>query len=82
MKLRSYKTIQWMVVVFSASALIIACHTKATEPLKLMPGHGGNTNQTTLPSGTTTITENYGVPQAQNVLFGSNAQEISQDLTY
>ena len=82
MKLKSYKTIQCMVVVVSASALITACHTKATEPLKLMSGQGHITNQTTLSSETSTVTENYGVPQAQNVMFGSNAQEISQDLTY
>jgi hypothetical protein len=82
MKLKSYKTIQIMYVVVSASALLVACHTKVTEPLKLMSAQGVVVNQTTASADNATVAENYGVPQAQNVLFGNNAQEGSQDLTY
>jgi hypothetical protein len=82
MKLKSFKTIQIMYVVVSATALITACHTKVTEPLKIMSGQGAGMNQTVVSSDNATVVENYGVPQAQNVLFGSNAQDGAQDLTY
>jgi hypothetical protein len=46
MKLKSYKTIQMLYVVVSALALITACHTKVTEPLKSMSGQGVVISQT------------------------------------
>ena len=82
MKLKSYKTIQMMFVVVSASALMTACHTKLTEPLKLMSRQGVIVNQTATSLNTAPIVESYGVPQAQNVLFGENAVATSLDFTY
>lgn len=82
MKLKTFKTIQILYVVVSASALMAACNTKVTEPLKLKSGQGAVMNQSSASSDTLASIENYGVPQAQNVLFGKNAQQESQDLTY
>jgi hypothetical protein len=82
MKLKSFKTIQILYIVVSASALLAACHTKVTEPLKLMSGQGVVVNQTTASADNATVVENYGVPSAQGVLFSSQAQQESQDLTY
>jgi hypothetical protein len=82
MKLKSYKTIQMLYVVVSALALITACHTKVTEPLKSMSGQGVVISQTVVSSDSATIAENYGVPQAQNVLFRKNADEPAQDFTF
>jgi hypothetical protein len=51
--------------------LLTACHTKITEPLKLMSKSDfGN------------LVENYSVPQAQSVQFNQSASESSVDLTY
>jgi hypothetical protein len=82
MKLKSFKTIQILYIVVSASALLAACHTKVTEPLKLMSAQGVVVSQTTVSSDNATIVENNGVPSAQGVSFSSQAQEESQDLTY
>ena len=82
MKLKSFKTIQILYVVVSASALITACHTQVTEPLKLMSGQGVVKLETLASSGNATIVENYGVPQAQSVLFSKNADDASLDFTY
>jgi uncharacterized protein YcfL len=82
MKLKSFKTIQILYIVVSASSLLVACHTKVTEPLKLMSAQGVVVSQTTVSSDNATIVESYGVPSAQGVLFSSQAQEESQDLTY
>lgn len=82
MKLKSFKTIQILYVVVSASALISACNTKLTEPLKLGSGQGIAMNQTLVSSDNETIIENYGVPQAQSVQFSKNAEDASLDFTY
>lgn len=82
MKLKSFKTIKLMYVVVSASALITACHTKVTEPLKLMSGQSAIPNQNMLSSEKPTIVENYGVPQAQNVLFSNRTEDTSLDFTF
>jgi hypothetical protein len=71
MQLKSFKTIQVLYVVVSLSALLTACHTKITEPLKSMSK-----------SDFGTLVENYAVPQAQSVQFSQNASESSVDLTY
>jgi hypothetical protein len=71
MELKSFKTIHILYVVVSVSALLTACHTKITEPLKLMSKSDfGN------------LVENYSVPQAQSVQFNQSASESSVDLTY
>jgi hypothetical protein len=82
MKLKSFKTIQIMYVVVSATALITACHTKVTEPLKITSGQGAGMNQTVVSSDNATTLDNYGVPQAQSVLFSKNADDTSLDFTY
>lgn len=82
MKLKSFKTIQILYVFVSVSALITACHTKVAEPLKLMSGQGVVKIETMASSENATIVENYGVPQAQSVLFSKNADDASLDFTY
>lgn len=82
MKLKSFKTIQIIYVVVSASALISACNTKLTEPLKLAPDSSIGMNQTSVSADNLAIVENYGVSQAQSVQFSKNAEDTLLDLTY
>lgn len=82
MNLKFLKTIALMLVVVSASVLMVACNTKTTEPLKSMSGKGVALNQTMASSDNAAIAENYGVPQAQSVLFEKNAEDVSADLTF
>lgn len=82
MKLKSFKTIQILYVVVSASALISACNTKLTEPLKLTPESYIGMNQTSVSANNAAIVENYGVPQTQSVQFSKNAEDALIDFTY
>lgn len=71
MKLKSYKTIQMIYVIVSVSALMTACHNKVTEPLKLM-----SKTETQFKA------VDYGVPEAQTVLFSQTADWQTLDLSY
>lgn len=71
MKLKSFKTIQILYVVVSASSLMTACNTKIAEPLKL-----------TAKQETGLAVENYGVPLAQSVLFSNSADDVALDFTF
>jgi hypothetical protein len=82
MKLKSFKTIQVLYVVVCASAFLTACNTKVTEPLKSMSGQGVAINQALVLLDNAVTSENYGVPQAQSVLFSKNADDASLDFTY
>jgi hypothetical protein len=71
MELKSFKTIHILYAIVSVSALLTACHTKVTEPMKLMSKIDAQE-----------VVENYGVPQAQSVVFGIKSDEYLSDLTY
>ena len=82
MKLKSFKTLQVLYVVVSASALMAACNTKVTEPLKLMSGSSFGSIQKMISSDNAGSAENYGVPPAHSVQFTQRADEQLQDLSY
>jgi hypothetical protein len=82
MKLKSFKTIQVLYVIVSASALLVACHTQVTEPLKLMSGSSLGSNQTLVSSDGSKTVENYGVTAAKDVVFSSEADKPVIDFAY
>lgn len=82
MKLKSFKTIEVLYVVVSATALLTACNTKFTEPFKLASGQSVDKNQSMTSSDDLIVVDNYGVTQAQSVTCSKNADDESLDFTY
>jgi hypothetical protein len=82
MKLKSFKSIQVLYVVVSATALLTACHTKVTEPMKLMSNSSLGANQTQVSSESAKAVVNYGVTAARDVVFSSEADKPVIDFAY
>jgi hypothetical protein len=83
MKLKSFKTIQVLYVVVSASALMVACNSKTTAPLGLMSStSNANFNEETKAAKDASLIENYGVSRAQSVIFTKDSDEQVKDYAY
>jgi hypothetical protein len=83
MKLKSYKTIQALYIVVSASALLTACFPRsASEPMKLLSGSSQGSQQILISPESLSAGNNYGVTPAGDVVFSIDSEKVVTDLTY
>lgn len=82
MKLKTYKSIQIFMVV-SSSVLLMACNSKTTAPLSLIPSSANsNYSETYRVNDNPNLVDNYGVTPAQNVIFSKIADTQTKDFSY
>lgn len=82
MKLKSFKSLQIMVVV-SVSVLMMACNSKTIAPLSLMPySVNSNFSDADQAKDNSNLVDNYGVTPANSVAFSKNSDEQTKDFSY